>query len=127
MELDLIEFDNKRPVYIQIIEFIKKQIVNENLALGEKIPSVRELAGNLSVNVNTIQKSYKELEREGVTITKRGMGSFVTEDKDVIIKLKKDMAETIVDDFLKDMNDIGYDKNQIISILNERGLNNAWG
>lgn len=125
MELDLIEFDNKRPVYIQIIEFIKKQIVNENLALGEKIPSVRELAGNLSVNVNTIQKSYKELEREGVTITKRGMGSFVTEDKDVIIKLKKDMAETIVDDFLKDMNDIGYDKNQIISILNERGLNNA--
>ena len=125
MELDLIEFDNKRPVYIQIIEFIKKQIVNENLALGEKIPSVRELAGNLSVNVNTIQKSYKELEREGVTITKRGMGSFVTDDKDVIIKLKKDMAETIVDDFLKDMNDIGYDKNQIISILNERGLNNA--
>ena len=125
MELDLIEFDNKRPVYIQIIEFIKKQIVNENLALGEKIPSVRELAGNLSVNVNTIQKSYKELEREGVTITKRGMGSFVTEDKDVIIKLKKDMAETIVDDFLNDMNDIGYDKNQIISILNERGLNNA--
>lgn len=121
MEFDLIEFDNKKPVYIQIIEFIKKQIVSGNLPLGEKIPSVRELAGNLSVNVNTIQKAYKELEREGITITKRGMGSFVNENENVIIKLKKDMAEKIVDDFVKDMNDIGYSKDQIISILNERG------
>lgn len=121
MNLSVVEFDNTKPVYLQIMDFIKKQIISGDIDLGEKLPSVRELAASLEVNANTMQRAYKELEREGVTLTKRGMGSFVNSDAEVINMLKKDMAGEIVERFLKDMEDMGYMKEDIINIIRERG------
>lgn len=121
MNFKLIEFQSNRPVYIQIMDFIKKQIINGDIKLGEKLPSVRELAGEVEVNVNTAQRVYKELEREGITMTKRGLGTFITEDENIKNSLKDEMAKQIVDHFLKDMRDMGYNKDSIIKILSERG------
>ena len=94
------EFDNNLPIYIQIMNYLKKQIISGQLKEGDKLYSVRELSSKLKVNPNTIQRSYQELEREELVYTQRGLGTFVTEDKDVILKLKKEMASQIVKDFL---------------------------
>ena len=113
----IIEFDEKVPIYLQIMDFIKKEIVKGNLKGGDKLPSVRELAEMLKVNPNTVQKAYQELEREGITYTLRGTGSFVTEDEKKIEGLKKQMARSILEKFYKDMKDIGFSDEDIVDLL----------
>lgn len=112
----IIEFDEKVPIYLQIMDFIKKEIVKGNLKGGDKLPSVRELAEMLKVNPNTVQKAYQELEREGITYTLRGTGSFVTEDERKEA-LKKQMAISILEKFYKDMKDIGFSDDDIVNLL----------
>jgi len=73
-----LDFKDRRPLYEQIKEKIKLLIINGVLKSNEKIPSVRELAQSLTINPNTIQKSYKDLEAEGFIYSVRGKGSFVT-------------------------------------------------
>ncbi|MFA7533990.1 MAG: GntR family transcriptional regulator, partial [Tissierellaceae bacterium] len=101
-------FNENLPIYIQIMNMVKKRIVIKELKEGEKLPSVRELSTELKVNPNTIQRSYQELEREDLVFTQRGMGTFVTEDIDVIDNLKKTMALGLVDSFIKDMESLGF-------------------
>ncbi len=61
------------PIYIQVMEYIKKEIVTGHLLPGDKIPCVRESASELQVNPNTIKRQFRELERDGVVVTRRGM------------------------------------------------------
>jgi GntR family transcriptional regulator len=73
-----LDFKDRRPLYEQIKEKMKLLIINGVLKANEKIPSVRELAQTLTINPNTIQKSYKDLEAEGFIYSIRGKGNFVT-------------------------------------------------
>ena len=82
--------------------------------------SVRDLSRELKVNPNTIQRSYQELEREDLVFTQRGMGTFVTEDENIIIELKENMASNIVKSFIQDMKSIGYDKEEIIKLIQDK-------
>ncbi|HHW99476.1 MAG TPA: GntR family transcriptional regulator, partial [Firmicutes bacterium] len=66
------------PIYVQLQNQVKQAIAGGVLAPGEQLPSVRELAGRLAVNPNTIARAYQELEREGLIETLRGRGTFVT-------------------------------------------------
>ena len=66
-----------RPIYLQIKEGLCRLILTGVLAEGERMPSVRELAGQLAINPNTIQRAYRELESEGFTYSVTGKGSFV--------------------------------------------------
>lgn len=86
---------------------------------GDKLPSVRELSKELRVNPNTIQRAYQELEREELVFTKRGMGTFATEDKQVIKSLRKDMAKGIVNKFFEDMSRLGFSSDEIKNIILE--------
>lgn len=79
-ELDL---RNHKSIYEQIIDKFKELIMTDNLKCGEKMPSVRELSRNLGVNPNTIQKAYKELERQGYIYTTTGVGTFVADKKEI--------------------------------------------
>ena len=63
---------------------------------GDKIPSVRELASELQVNPNTIQRTFQELERDGVVVTRRGMGRYVTNEGEKIMELRKEMAKELL-------------------------------
>lgn len=87
------EFNNNIPIYLQIIDNIKQDIVVGKLKAGQKMPSVRELAGRLKVNPNTIQRVYQELDREKITFTKRGMGTYVTEEEKIISSLKEELSK----------------------------------
>lgn len=114
------EFDDNFPIYIQIMNLIKNKMVSGEISGGDKLPSVREFSKELKVNPNTIQRAYQELEREGLVFTQRGMGTFVTEDIETIKRLKKSMAESIIDNFLMEMKKIGFNSNEILKIISER-------
>lgn len=73
-----INYQDKRPIYEQIVEKFRQLIVKGVLKPDDKIPSVRNLAIDLSINPNTIQKAYQELERQGFIYTVKGRGNFVS-------------------------------------------------
>ncbi|KAA0750305.1 GntR family transcriptional regulator [Bacillus sp. AY3-1] len=111
------EFSPNIPIYVQVMEYIKKEIVTGRLAPGEKIPAVRELASELQVNPNTIQRTFQELEREGIAETRRGTGRFVTMNEKKITELRKEMAKELLDNFINGMNNLGFMEEEIFSIL----------
>jgi len=112
-------FESNQPIYLQIVDYIKREIITGKLKAGEKLPSVREIASDLKVNPNTIQRSYQELERENLVFTQRGMGTFVTEDEKLINELKNSLATSIVNKFIDDMKSIGFDKESLIQLINK--------
>ena len=117
-------FDNERPIYIQIVEKLKAEIVSGRLKQGERLPSVRELAVMARVNPNTMQKALVELENEGLVYTERTNGKFVTTNKELITKIQKELAKDKVINFLIDMKNIGITENEARNYLQELGGGN---
>lgn len=107
------EFKNDIPIYMQIINKIKEQLIVGEFKPGEKLLSVREYSKKVKVNPTTIQRVYKELEMEGFIYTQRGMGSFITEDMELVLRLKKDIANTLTNEYIMKMSFIGIDKVQL--------------
>jgi len=112
-------FNDNLPIYIQIMNLLTKRIISGELKGGEKLPSVRELSTELKVNPNTIQRSYQELEREGVVYTQRGMGTFVSEDRKILNELKQNTASSIITHFMQDMSSLGFSKEEIIGLIQD--------
>lgn len=117
-----IEFNDKTPIYIQIMDLIKSDIVSGKIKIGDKLPSVRELASMLKVNPNTLQRTYQELEREGIVYTQRGMGTFVKEEKVIMSNLKKEMAKQIIEEFMYKMKNLGFNSKEIANVISEEAL-----
>ncbi|OUP78309.1 GntR family transcriptional regulator [Erysipelatoclostridium sp. An173] len=113
------EFDPNLPIYLQVMEEIKKDIFVGKYHCGDKIASVRELALVYSVNPNTIQKALSELERTGIIYSKRAQGRYVSEDSNLIDDLKKEVSDQKIRTFLNKMMEIGYDKSMIIKMIEE--------
>ncbi len=118
-------FDNERPIYIQLVEIIRIQIVSGKFQKGQKIPSVRELALTMKVNPNTMQKALAELENEKLIYTERTNGKYVTEDESLVEKVKKELAKEKVNNYLNSMNDIGISYDEAIKYLQELGGKNG--
>ena len=114
------KFEDNIPIYQQIITYIKLKLITEEWKEDQKLPSVREMAVQLGVNPNTIQRAYMELEREEYIYSKRGMGNFVTGDKKKINSLAESAAEKIVGDFVQEMKKMGFDTEEIIRLIKER-------
>lgn len=111
--------NSDRPIFIQLIEKIQIDIISGRYAPGDKLPSVRELAQKASVNPNTMQKALAELERTGLVYSQRTSGRFITEDIGMIERLKTELAEEIIMEFLADMQKLGYQKKETLSLLTE--------
>lgn len=111
------KFKDNLPIYIQIMNYIKKEMVIKKIKEGDKLPSVRELSNSLTVNPNTIQRAYTELEREGLVYTQRGLGTFATDDSSKIEELKNHMAKTLVDNFLLEMQSLNFTRDQIKDLI----------
>ncbi|MFC6335025.1 GntR family transcriptional regulator [Paenibacillus septentrionalis] len=115
----MIEFENNLPIYVQIMSYLKKQIIVGKLQPGDKIPSVRELASDLQINPNTVQRTFSELEREGIVETRRGLGRYVTSEESIIMEIKKEMAGELINHFIQEMRELGFASNEIISIVSD--------
>ena len=107
------KFKEDLPIYTQIVYKVKFDICSGRLGPGEKLPSVRELSTSFKVNPNTVQRSYRELEAENIIYTKRGLGSFVTEDKNIISRIREEKSKELVISFIKTMTELGYSKDEI--------------
>ena len=118
-------FDNERPIYVQLVEMIRIEIVSGKFKKGEKLPSVRELALIMKVNPNTMQKALAELEDEKLIYTERTNGKYVTENEKLIEKAKKELAKEKVSNYLKSMKNIGIDYDAAIKYLQELGGKNG--
>lgn len=111
--------DSDRPIFIQIIEKIQMDIISGIYSPGDKLPSVRELAAEASVNPNTMQKALSELERTGLVYSQRTSGRFITEDTKMIDKLKAELAKEIISQFLENMQKLGFQKDEAISLMKQ--------
>ena len=109
-----------RPIYLQLIEEIELRIVSGMYTVGEKLPGVRDLAAQASVNPNTMQKALAELERQGLD-SQRTAGRFITEDSKMIQNLKNQLATDQILDFFKKMNQLGFTKEETIKLMQQLG------
>ena len=114
------KFEDNVPIYQQIIALIKLKLITKEWEADQKLPSVRDMAVQLGVNPNTIQRAYMELEREEYIYSKRGMGNFVTGDKQKIESLAVDAAERIMNDFIREMKKMGFSTEDIIRLIKEK-------
>ena len=112
-------FDNKKPIYLQIMEKIKLQIVSHTLEPNQQLPTVRELASEAGVNPNTIQRALSDLEREGFVYSKRTTGRFVTEDKELIAQSRKQLSEEELEHFVSSMTHPGYEKEELPGVVSD--------
>lgn len=111
------KFDEKSPIYAQIAQHVKMQIISQEIKSGEQLPTVRELAEIAGVNPNTMQRAFSELEREGMVYSQRTSGRFVTDDTEIIAQKRKEVAELELRNFVDNMAKIGFDTQDILSIL----------
>lgn len=102
-----------RPIYLQLMENIKLQILSGKYGCGEHFPSVRELAAEAAVNPNTMQKALAELEQAGLLINERTSGRHVTTDHSMIQEMKTDMAEEVLLQFKQSMSKLGFAEEDI--------------
>lgn len=101
------------------MDYIKREIVTGKLKAGDKIPSVRELAVELQINPNTVQRTFQELEREAIVETRRGLGRYVTSEESKIMRIKKEMAGDLLERFIHGMQELGFSSEDIASIVAE--------
>lgn len=113
--------DLSQPLYEQVLEQVRSSIAKGEIALGEKIPSVREMAQALKINPNTVMRAYQELERDQLTETRRGQGTFITTDADKVSHIRHRLAEEAVEEFLARMSSLGFTAEDIANILRAKG------
>ncbi|QLY78157.1 GntR family transcriptional regulator [Clostridium intestinale] len=111
------KFNESTPIYMQIIQKIKADIVSGRLKGGDKMPSVREFSENFKVNPNTVQRVFQELEREGITYSQRGIGTFIVDGDDILKELKDTQAQRYTERFVDEMKELGMNKEDISKYL----------
>ncbi|MCL1819855.1 MAG: GntR family transcriptional regulator [Oscillospiraceae bacterium] len=113
------DFDNGIPIYSQITELIKRRIASGELSPGDKVPAVRELAIEMGVNPNTMQKALAALENEGLLHAERTSGRYVTSDTEVIEQLKRGMLNKEVNRFAEGIKALGCTLSDALESLNK--------
>ena len=108
----IIDYNDKRPIYEQIIDRFQTLILNGALEPDTQIPSVRSLAIELSINANTIQRAYSELERDGYNYSVKGRGNFVRADESLAQRQKEKTLKELKE-HLKQCKAIGLSQEEI--------------
>lgn len=111
-----IDYQNRKPIYEQIVERFQMLIIKGVLPAGSQMPSVRSLAIELSINPNTIQKAYTALEQEGYIYPVKGRGNFVAESA-ALVQKKKDTFYVELEDVIAKGREIGVSKEECVKVL----------
>lgn len=111
------KFDSSKPIFRQICDRIKSDVASGKYAGGDKFPSVRELAVDIGVNPNTVQRALAELETEGILKTKRGDGRYLSGDAGLSMRLTDDIASDACRSFAESMRSMGLSDDEIIASL----------
>lgn len=114
------EFDNSRPIWLQLTEEFARLIAIGTWQPGAKLPGVRDLAAELGVNPNTVQRSLAELERDGLCRAERTAGRFVTEDPKRIGQLREELVGQHADSFIDAALGLGLTQAQSVELISRR-------
>ena len=111
------QYDANSPIWLQVMNLIRMDIVTGKRAPGEKLPGGRDLAVQFSINPNTAARVYRELEDARLVETRRGMGTFVTQDTARLQALRLEMAEKAAREFTDRMTQLGFSKQETVRLL----------
>lgn len=115
------KFSNDKPIFLQIAETIKADIVSGKIEVGKKLKSVREFSAEFGANPNTVQKALAELEEMGLIYTDRTNGKFVADDRLTIIKGKQKVINQKIHNFFQEMEALGLSKTDIVQMVEIEG------
>lgn len=115
-----VNFNNRDPVYMQVVRHFKEQIAAGMLEPGQEIPSRRELANKLKINPNTAQRAYKEMEEAGLIHTERNLPSKITRDEKVLGAVREELIEQAVDSFVTSIRSINVPFDEIVGLIQEK-------
>ncbi len=117
----MFKFVDGIPIYLQIVKEIKGSMISGKLKGGDKLPSVREIAEQYQVNPNTVQRVFMELDKQSLTYSERGIGTFVKMEPGLLEDLKNEEAAKVIQNFIEEIQKLGYSKNDML-----KALDNAW-
>ena len=112
--------DSDRPIFVQILERIRMDIISGKYKPGDKLPSVRELAAEAAVNPNTMQRAFAELERSGLVYSQRTSGRFITENQVLIRQIREEVAQESINSFLQNMKQLGYEETELLDLIKKK-------
>ncbi len=115
-----LNFNSPKPIYMQMVDEVKRALVRGELSPGDKIPSHKERAQMSQVNPNTVQRAYQEMEREGLTETLRGQGTFIRHDPEMLMRIRSEMAHAAVQQFIEEMRGLGIDAEETERLLRKQ-------
>ncbi len=110
-------FTDEKPIYAQLVEYFKTEIISGERQPGSRLESVRDLALKAKVNPNTMQKALAEMERIGLVKTERTSGRFVTDDLDLIDQMRREVANSYMRVFVEKMLALGFGKNELPDLI----------
>ncbi|MCL2079862.1 MAG: GntR family transcriptional regulator [Oscillospiraceae bacterium] len=112
-----LDFDDREPIYRQIILRFCRAFARGDIETGERIPSIREMSALLKVNANTVQRAYQQMERDGLINSKRGTGFFFTEDLGMVEKTQDGLIYDSMRRFASEMREMGYSSEKTLTEL----------
>ncbi|HBG01149.1 MAG TPA: GntR family transcriptional regulator [Firmicutes bacterium] len=115
-----IDFSTSQPIYQQIMDEFRRQIATGLLRPGDKVPSQRDLAAEIKVNANTVQRAYREMEILGLVETLRGQGTFVCQGQGIVEETREEMLTNLVDDFVRAMQALGLNEETTLDVVKRR-------
>ena len=113
------EFSASTPIYLQVVEEIKRLMISGELKPGNKLWSARDMALRYQINPNTAARVYKELEAIELCFTKRGLGTYITEDPEMVERLRNERAEQLIQSLVTEFKNLGYTKEDVHKLLDE--------
>lgn len=117
------ELDRNAPMFLQIFDRIKKDIISAKYPPNTQIPTVRQLACDMSVNPNTVQKALQLLEDDGLIVTRGTLGKFVTPDTERIAAIKQVMQTETLRAWLSELHTLGITNDDVIEFIKKEGSN----
>src|SRR5659263_182424 len=116
---DMVEdyFDSNSPIYLQLVKLFTIRIAGGKWNPGDRVMSVRDLAVEFKVNPNTVQRALAELERDGLVYSERTSGRFITDEKEKILEAKSKLVDQEIEDFVRQMRQLGYSREQWMALV----------
>lgn len=115
-----ITFNNRDPVYLQVVKYFKEEIATGKLASGQEIPSRRELAGLLQINPNTAQRAYKEMEEQKLITTEGNSPSRITTDGRILNSIREELIQEAVEVFVQSIKKIELPTEELLRFVKEK-------
>lgn len=115
-----ITFNNRDPVYLQVVKYFKEEIATGKIASGQEIPSRRELAGLLQINPNTAQRAYKEMEEQKLITTEGNSPSRITTDGRILNSIREELIQEAVEVFVQSIKKIELPTEELLRFVKEK-------